>query len=228
MALYRKCKKCGARISMREMPQGQWVAFDIGSDEPHEHGVAGRKGSKTIIRRKNKSQVAKINQTLAENEIVDRQSQVHNLNNLPNHSLDLTPFNLRRFFDTAIDLNLAVQIKYLDREDNETTRIIHPKSFQNSDETISDKLRLVAFCRLRETARTFSLRQITEVKLGSEISTSESDYREVSRVKVIKDETPSYSPIDYRDEPKHPSADDDSDYSWFWIVIGLISIALII
>ena len=84
MALYRKCKKCGVRISMREMPQGQWVAFDIGSDEPHEHGVAGRKGLKTIIRRKNKSQVAKINQTLAENEIVDRQSQIHNLNNLPN------------------------------------------------------------------------------------------------------------------------------------------------
>ena len=165
---------------------------------------------------------------MAENEIVDRQSQIHNLNNLPNHSLDLTPFNLRRFFDTAIDLNLAVQIKYLDREDNETTRIIHPKSFQNSDETISDKLRLVAFCRLRETARTFSLRQITEVKLGSEISTSESDYREVTKARVIKDETPSYSPIDYRDEPRHPSADDDSDYSWFWIVIGLIFIALIL
>ena len=46
MSYIKKCNKCGARISMREMSQGQWVAFDVGSDEPHEHGVAGRKNKK--------------------------------------------------------------------------------------------------------------------------------------------------------------------------------------
>ena len=51
MSYIRKCNKCGARISMREMSQGQWVAFDLGSDEPHEHGVAGRKSSRVIIKK---------------------------------------------------------------------------------------------------------------------------------------------------------------------------------
>ena len=37
---------------MREMPHGGWVAFDVGSDEPHEHGVAGRKISRAVVVKK--------------------------------------------------------------------------------------------------------------------------------------------------------------------------------
>ena len=35
MAIYRRCNKCGEKISIRQMPAGQWVAFDSGTDNPH-------------------------------------------------------------------------------------------------------------------------------------------------------------------------------------------------
>jgi predicted DNA-binding transcriptional regulator YafY len=44
---YRNCKHCGNRIQLREMPAGQWLAFE-GFDTPHEcsvqadHAVDGR------------------------------------------------------------------------------------------------------------------------------------------------------------------------------------------
>jgi hypothetical protein len=43
MSYIRRCKNCGQRISMREMKQGQWVAFDVGSDTPHKHGKRGKR-----------------------------------------------------------------------------------------------------------------------------------------------------------------------------------------
>ena len=44
---YRACRKCGQRIQMREMPHGQWVAFE-GFDTPHNCGAGvnyGRTGN---------------------------------------------------------------------------------------------------------------------------------------------------------------------------------------
>lgn len=35
MAIHRKCKYCGQRISLREMPAGHWVAFDFATDNVH-------------------------------------------------------------------------------------------------------------------------------------------------------------------------------------------------
>ncbi|BAD40286.1 conserved domain protein [Symbiobacterium thermophilum IAM 14863] len=40
MAIYRKCKYCGAPLSLREMPAGQWVAFDFGTDIVHQCRLA--------------------------------------------------------------------------------------------------------------------------------------------------------------------------------------------
>ena len=37
MAYIRNCETCGKRISLREMPGGQWVAFDINTQKPHKH-----------------------------------------------------------------------------------------------------------------------------------------------------------------------------------------------
>ncbi len=36
MASIRPCNKCGERISIRQMPHGQWVAFDVATDNQHE------------------------------------------------------------------------------------------------------------------------------------------------------------------------------------------------
>ncbi len=40
MSSYRRpCRECGQRISLRQMPAGQWVAFDVSTEEPHICGV---------------------------------------------------------------------------------------------------------------------------------------------------------------------------------------------
>ena len=36
MASIRPCNKCGERISIRQMPHQQWVAFDVSTDNPHK------------------------------------------------------------------------------------------------------------------------------------------------------------------------------------------------
>lgn len=36
MASIRPCNKCGQRISIRQMPHGQWVAFDVATDDQHK------------------------------------------------------------------------------------------------------------------------------------------------------------------------------------------------
>ena len=39
MSYTRACKTCGQRISLRQMQSGQWVAFDVSTEEPHECGT---------------------------------------------------------------------------------------------------------------------------------------------------------------------------------------------
>ena len=36
MASIRPCNKCGQRISIRQMPHEQWVAFNVSTDNPHK------------------------------------------------------------------------------------------------------------------------------------------------------------------------------------------------
>ena len=82
MSYIRKCKVCGVRISMREMSQGQWVAFDVGSDEPHQHGVAGRK-SDTVIVKKSKTPKITKPKKLRANQIIDRSGEIYDIQDLP-------------------------------------------------------------------------------------------------------------------------------------------------
>ena len=37
MSYTRSCRRCGQRISLRQMSEGHWVAFDVRTDNPHEH-----------------------------------------------------------------------------------------------------------------------------------------------------------------------------------------------
>lgn len=47
MASYsRSCKKCGIRINLRQMPSGQWVAFE-GYDVQHKCGTTGRQATRS-------------------------------------------------------------------------------------------------------------------------------------------------------------------------------------
>ena len=54
MAYTRPCNKCGQRISLREMPHGQWVAFDVSTEETHACGVQHEPDVAVKLKGKNK------------------------------------------------------------------------------------------------------------------------------------------------------------------------------
>ena len=174
MSYIRKCNKCGARISMREMSQGQWVAFDVGSDEPHEHGVAGRKSGRAVIK-KNKTTKVKKNQSVKANQIIDRSGEIHSIQDLPKDWLDLTESNLKKLLMQLIGRNFSVQIEYQDRTGDVTNREIYPLSLiqgHSTPKSTSSSLKVVSYCKLRQDYRTFLLGSIEEIKIDGQIPKS--------------------------------------------------------
>lgn len=160
---------------MRQMAQGQWVAFDVGSDEPHECGVAGRKSSRTTVKKKKISKVASINQTLDDMHIVDRMGEIHNLNVIPKEWLDLTALNLKKLFNVLIDDKRKAQIQYEDRNGDITSRVLYPVSLIQGyagKQSTSKTLKIVGFCKLREDYRTFLLASIVEIQAQNKIPRS--------------------------------------------------------
>ena len=57
MSYTRPCNKCGERISLREMPHGQWVAFDVSTEETHVCGVQHEPDVAVKLKGKNKSKI---------------------------------------------------------------------------------------------------------------------------------------------------------------------------
>jgi len=53
MSYIKNCKVCGQRISLREMQNRQWVAFDANTDNVHKHN---RKGPKEKLNISNSSE----------------------------------------------------------------------------------------------------------------------------------------------------------------------------
>jgi len=175
MAYPKICNKCGVRISIRQMPQGQWVAFDVGSDEPHEHGVTGRKSNRASVKKERLSKVASINRTLSDMHIVDRMGEIHDLNDIPEDWLDLTPLNLKKLFNALIDVKRKAKIQYEDRNGDITSRTLYPISIIQGyagKQSKSKTLKVVGYCKLREDYRTFLLDSIDEVQAQSKIPKS--------------------------------------------------------
>ncbi len=172
MSYIKACNKCGARISMRQMSQGQWVAFDVGSDKPHKCGVAGRKSKRAYVKNKKSSKFASINQKLDDMHIIDRLGEVYNLNIIPDEWLDLTPRNLKKFFNVLVKNQRQVQILYRDRNGFSTNRKIYPLGLiqnNNYGRDTSDTLKIVGYCNLRKDYRTFSLESIKEIQALNKI-----------------------------------------------------------
>ena len=156
---------------MREMSQGQWVAFDVGSDEPHEHGVAGRKNGRALVK-KNKTNKVQKTQNLKANKIIDRSGEVYSIQDLPNGWLDLTESNLKKLLMQLIGLNFSVQIEYQDRNGDTTNREIYPLSLiqgYSTSRSTSNSLKVVSYCKLRQDYRTFLLGSIEEIKIDGQI-----------------------------------------------------------
>ena len=171
MSYIKKCDKCGTRISMREMSQGQWVAFDVGSDEPHKHGVKGKKSGRAVIQKKTAKKDS-TNQSLKANQIIDRSGEIHSIQDLPKGWLDLTESNLKKLFTHLIGLNFSVEIEYEDRNRDTTNREIYPLSLiqgYSTSRSTSNSLKVVSYCKLRQDYRTFLLGSIEEIKIDGQI-----------------------------------------------------------
>ena len=57
MSYIKICDICNQKISMREMPGGQWVAFDPSSNKPHRHYKKTIKNNKKIVTKYKKGEI---------------------------------------------------------------------------------------------------------------------------------------------------------------------------
>ena len=65
MSYTKPCVKCGQRISLRQMPHGQWVAFDVLTEETHVCGIKNKPSISVKLKEK------KTNTKSDENDLVD-------------------------------------------------------------------------------------------------------------------------------------------------------------
>ena len=140
-AYHRKCSKCGRLIQMRQMPQGQWVAFE-GYDTPHD---CHKTPTKSAIR---PTQASSRTSTL-------RKRKRHAVEDVQ-QAQDI-PFLLNK----AIEQHNVVTIWYDDRGFQKTKRNIEPLS--------SNGTYCHAYCRLRQDFRTFRISRITNISVHEEI-----------------------------------------------------------
>ena len=175
LAYIKNCNICGSRISMRQMPQGQWIAFNVGSDTPHVHGVATENSKRIVATKKKVSQLASVNQKLDDTHIIDRSGEVYDLTTIPDEWMDLTSRNLKKLFNVIISNKRQAQILYIDRNGDSTNRKIYPLGLiqnNNQGRNTSKTLKIVGFCRLRQDYRTFSLESIEEIQVLNKIPKS--------------------------------------------------------
>ena len=85
MSYTRPCSKCGERISLRQMPAGQWVAFDVSTEESHICGVKNKPD--ISVKLKSKKKPKQVNDSIdlgyednnekEESKIYDNSSGIH-------------------------------------------------------------------------------------------------------------------------------------------------------
>ncbi len=176
MAYTRPCNKCGQRISLREMPHGQWVAFDVSTEETHICGVQHEPDVVVKLKGKNKfrekedesvdlgydndndysnANEDEVNDDIEEEKTYDSTSGIHHCIN------------------TAIKEKKRIFIDYLSEYKGESTsREISPiKKFKYKNRNY-----LQAYCHKRKAERNFLTKAIqsatqidkqrTKVKVG--------------------------------------------------------------
>ena len=96
MATIKPCNNCGERISIRKMPAGHWVAFDVTTNSPHQC-------TKKSPKKENSFTEITSNHTIEEQHIINRQENesfdandylqkdIDDLENLKNRSSKKSP-----------------------------------------------------------------------------------------------------------------------------------------
>ena len=107
MSYTRPCNKCGERISIRQMPHGQWVAFDVATDDQHK---CSKKKSKKI----QKKSVSKKLSKETDYGGLSLEESNYNLNDYDdsieqNDSID---HKIKRYLDEYLNQNLQKKFVY--------------------------------------------------------------------------------------------------------------------
>lgn len=163
MSYTRPCSKCGERISLRQMPAGQWVAFDVSTEESHVCGVKNKPD--ISVKLKGKKKPKQVNDSIDlsyednnekdESKIYDNSSGIH-------YCIDKAIKEKKRIF---IDY-------YSEYNDESTSREISPiKKYKYKSNNY-----LQAYCHKRKAERNFLTKSIesateinkkkTKIKLG--------------------------------------------------------------
>ena len=137
MSYTKPCNKCGERISLRQMPQGQWVAFDASTEESHVCGVINDPDISVKLKKKNKN--------------INKEIELKNYNNTT---------EIHQYIDRAIIEKKRIYIEYNSKHNEEyTEREISPiKKFKEKGRTY-----LQAYCHKRKDERIFLTRSIISV-----------------------------------------------------------------
>ena len=160
MSSYRRpCRECGQRISLRQMPAGQWVAFDVSTEEPHICGVENEPDVSVKIKGKKKKK-------FEEDDSIDLGYDTSNLQveededfediSEENKAYDTTS-GIHKCIDKSIKEKKRILIDYYSEHNEENTqREISPiKKFRFKDRTY-----LQAYCHKRKGERNFLTRRI--------------------------------------------------------------------
>lgn len=220
MSYTRPCSKCGERISLRQMPAGQWVAFDVSTEESHICGVKNKPD--ISVKLKSKKKPKQVNDSIdlgyednnerEESKIYDNSSGIH-------YCIDKAIKEKKRIF---IDY-------YSEYNDESTSREISPiKKYKYKSNNY-----LQAYCHKRKAERNFltkSIESATEInKKKTKIKLGKPNTKIIEK---MKQENNPYKANDntqnYVREYKRDLKDTEGFFSSFggviiiWLIIGTV------
>jgi|MDSV01.1.fsa_nt_gb hypothetical protein len=174
MSYTKPCNKCGQRISIRQMPAGQWVAFDVSTEETHVCGIKNQPDISVKLKSKKKTKI--------EDNTEDFGIKVDDIKDEPLDDID-DEIEKNKFYDSALGIENCiyeaikkrkrVYIEYNSEFNQEfTEREISPvKKFKENGRSY-----VQAYCHKRKAERIFLINSIssasdvnkprTKVKLG--------------------------------------------------------------
>ena len=143
MSSYRRpCRECGQKISLRQMPAGHWVAFDVSTETQHKCGKK-TKENPTI------KKLAQNKKREVEDELIDigyEQNEISVVKNL----------------NKSIKDKKRLDISYQSYNSQITSRQVSPvKKFKYQGEDY-----LQAYCHLRNDERNFKIDSIIEATIS--------------------------------------------------------------
>jgi predicted DNA-binding transcriptional regulator YafY len=163
MALRRVCKYCGASISIRQMPAGQWVAFDVGTDEVHEcfrRGEPGRRPGVPVQPPKDPVRPATTARPAHPAAVPGGQAAA------TAGSPATTPKAIRRLLEQAIPRRRCLRLLYLTKTHELTDRVVEPLMTKSRQD---GHLVLRAYCRTRQDVLNFRVSRIKRAELLDDV-----------------------------------------------------------